>query len=147
MGRAVHSLLAALLLLAACSAGDKRTTAPTLDAQPITYMDIESAKLTGPSCNYAAGKSMGAVVMAMNQQAVMKLDGQLLHLALDPQCNKLDKGTGSRYVAPGYVLDLAIDSRTRSQSAGTIGYHGSVKLSDDKGRVLYSTAGDVQCSG
>ena len=136
-----------VLLLGACGREDTHAPTPALDAQPITYMDIEAAKLTGPSCNYASGKSMGAVVMAMNSEAVMKIGGKLIHLTLDPQCNKLDKGTGSRYVAPGYVLDLAVDSRPRSEPAGTIGYHGSVKLSDGKGRVLYSTAGDVQCSG
>lgn len=134
--------------LTACGSADTKPPAtPTLDAQPITYMDIESAKLIGPSCNYAAGHSMGAVVMAMNNEAVMKIGGALKRFTLDPQCDKLEKGTGSRYVAPGYVLDLTVDSRTRGESAGTIGYQGSVKLSDDKGRVLYSTAGDVQCSG
>lgn len=120
---------------------------PTLDAQPITYMDIETAKLTGPSCNYAAGKSMGAVVMAMDDAAVMKIGGALKRFTLDPQCDKLEKGTGSRYVAPGYVLDLAIKSETRNEAAGKLGFEGWVKLSDGKGRVLYSTEGDVQCSG
>ena len=110
-------------------------------------MDIEAAKLTGPSCNYASGKSMAALVMAMNNEAVMKIGGQLKHFTLDPQCNKLEKGTGSRYVAPGYVLDLAVKKESRSEQAGKIGFQGSVKLSDDKGRVLYSTDGDVQCSG
>ena len=137
--------LMALALLAGCSGQDAAPSTPTLDAQPITYMDVQDAKLSGPSCNYAAGKSMGAVVMAMKDQAVMKLGGKLIHLTLDPQCNKLDKGTGSRYVAPGYVLDLAINAQTRTDVAGKIGYAGSVKLSDDKGRVLYSTDGDVQC--
>jgi hypothetical protein len=110
-------------------------------------MDIESAKLTGPSCNYASGHSMGAVVMAMNSQAVMKLGDKLIHLTLDPQCNKLEKGTGSRYVAPGYVLDLAVKNESRREQAGTVGFQGSVRLSDGKGRVLYATAGDVQCNG
>ncbi len=63
--------------LAACgSAADKTPAIPTLDAQPITYIDIEAAKLTGPSCNYAAGKSMAAVVMAMGDSAVMKIGGR-----------------------------------------------------------------------
>ena len=140
--------LALLPLLAGCgSVADKPPIAPTLDAQPITYMDIEAAKLTGPSCNYASGKSMAAVVMAMNDSAVMKLDGQLIHLTLDPQCNKLEKGTGSRYVAPGYVLDLAVNKESRSEQAGKVGFTGSVRLSDGQGRVLYATDGDVQCSG
>jgi hypothetical protein len=134
--------------LAACgSAPEKPPTTPTLDAQLITYMDIETAKLTGPSCNYAAGKSMGAVVMAMNDRAVMKIGGALKRFTLDPQCDKLEKGTGSRYVAPGYVLDLAVNKESRREHAGTIGFAGSVKLSDDKGRVLYATEGDVQCGG
>ena len=143
------AIASVLLLLAACESGSSKQTVtpPTLDAQPITYMDIEAAKVTGPSCNYASGKSMAAVVMAMNSEAVMKIGGQLKRFTLDPQCNKLVKGTGSRYVTPGYVLDLAIKSETRSEAAGKVGFEGSVKLSDDKGRVLYSTAGDVQCSG
>jgi hypothetical protein len=110
-------------------------------------MDIESAKLTGPSCSYAAGKSMGAVVMAMNDSAVMKIGGALKRFTLDPQCDKLEKGTGSRYVAPGYVLDLAVKKASRSEQAGKVDFSGSVKLSDGKGQVLYSTTGDVQCGG
>nr|WP_166176551.1 hypothetical protein [Altererythrobacter segetis] len=140
---------ALLSVLAACGTDEANQahTVSQLDAQPITYMDIEAAKLAGPSCNYAAGKSMGAVVMAMDDAAVMKLGGALKRFTLDPQCDKLEKGTGSRYVAPGYVLDLAIKSETRSEAAGKLGFEGSVKLSDGKGRVLYSTAGDVQCGG
>ena len=135
-------------MLTACgSNGDKQEpSTATLDAQPITYMDIESAKLTGPSCNYAAGHSMGAVVMAMNDKAAMKIGGALKRFTLDPQCDKIGK-TGSRYVAPGYVLDLAAKPQSRSEQAGKVGFSGSVKLSDEKGRVLYSTDGDVQCSG
>jgi hypothetical protein len=140
--------LALIAFVAACDTSDgKPPVNPTLDAQPITYMDIESAKLTGPSCNYAAGKSMGAVVMAMNDAAVMKIGGALKRFTLDPQCDKLEKGTGSRYVAPGQVLDLAVKKESRSEQAGKVGFAGSVKLSDDHGRVLYSTEGDVQCSG
>jgi hypothetical protein len=140
--------LALLPLLVACgSVGNESPSAPTLDAQPITYMDIEAAKLTGPSCNYASGKSMAAVVMAMNDAAVMKLGGALKRFTLDPQCDKLEKGTGSRYVASGYVLDLAVNKESRREQAGKVGFQGSVKLSDGKGRVLYSTEGDVQCGG
>ena len=139
--------LALLSLLTACGNGEEPPSTPTLDAQPITYMDIEAAKLTGPSCNYAAGKSMAAEVMAMDDAAVMKLGGELKRFTLDPQCDKLEKGTGSRYVAPGYVLDLAVNKESRSEQAGKVGFQGSAKLSDGRGRVLYSTAGDVQCGG
>ena len=90
---------------------------------------------------------MGAVVMAMNDRAVMKIGGALKRFTLDPQCNTLEKGTGSRYIAPGYVLDLAVKNERRRELAGTVGFQGSVKLSDGKGRVLYATDGDVQCSG
>ncbi|HSQ95411.1 MAG TPA: hypothetical protein VLM18_04825 [Croceibacterium sp.] len=135
-------------LLTACGgAHDNAPAKPGFDAQPITYVDIEAAKLSGPSCNYASGRSMAALVMAMNNEAVMKIGGTLKRFTLDPQCNKLEKGTGSRYIAPGYVLDLVVKKESRSEQAGKIGFEGSVKLSDDKGKLLYSTAGDVQCSG
>jgi hypothetical protein len=136
------------MLLTACGSGqEKQPATPALNAQPITYLDIEAEKLSGPSCNYAAGKSMGAVVMAMNSGAVMKIGGALKRFTLDPQCDKIERGTGSRYVAPGYVLDLAVKKESRREQAGTVGFQGSVKLRDGKGRVLYATAGDVQCSG
>ena len=141
-------ILAMLPLPTACGTSHQEPQAtPTLNAQPITYMDIESAKLSGPSCNYASGKGMAAVVMAMNDAAVMKMGGALKHFTLDPQCDKLERGTGSRYVAPGYVLDLAVKKESRREQAGKVGFAGSVKLSEDKGHVLYSTDGDVQCSG
>lgn len=136
-----------ILLVGCGGAKDNPPATPILDAQPISYMDIEAAKLTGPSCNYASGKSMGAVVLAMDDAAVMKIDGALKRFTLDPQCDKLEKGTGSRYVAPGYVLDLAVKKESRREQAGKTGFQGSVKLSDGQGRVLYSTDGDVQCSG
>ena len=137
-----------LVPLAACGSAEKQPpTPPILDAQPITYMDIEAARLAGPSCNYAAGHSMGAVVRAMNDEAVMKIGGALKRFTLDPQCDKLEKGTGSRYLAPGYVLDLAVKKESRRENAGTTAFSGSVSLSDGKGRVLYATDGDVRCSG
>jgi hypothetical protein len=141
------SLVVLPLVVACGNAADKRPATPALDAQPITYMDIEAAKLSGPSCSYASGKSTGAVVMAMNDAAVMKLGGALKRFTLDPQCDKIERGTGSRYVAPGYVLDLAVKKESRSEQAGKVGFQGSVRLSDGNGRVLYSTDGEVQCSG
>ncbi len=45
----------------------------------------------------------------------MKIGGQLKHFTLDPQCNKPEKGTGSRYGAPGYVLDLTVKKESRSE--------------------------------
>jgi hypothetical protein len=77
----------------------------------------------------------------------MKIGGALKRFTLDPQCDKLEKGTGSRYVAPGYVLDLAVNKASRSEQAGKVAFSGSIKLSDGKGRVLYTTEGDVQCGG
>jgi hypothetical protein len=142
-----HLPLLLLLILDACGSHEAKPPVTALDAQPITYMDIESAKLTGPSCNYASGKSLAAVVMALDGEAVMKIGGALKRFTLDPQCDKLEKGTGSRYVAPGYVLDLAVKKESRSEQAGKVAFQGSVRLSDGKGRVLYSTEGDVQCGG
>ena len=141
----------AFALLPFCTAcgseQDKPPATPTLDAQPITYMDIEAAKLTGPSCNYASGKSMAAVVMAMDGEAVMKIGGALKRFTLDPQCDKPDKGARARYLAQGYVLDVAVKEESRREQAGKAAFEGSVKLSDGKGRVLYATEGDVQCGG
>jgi len=140
--------LALLPLLAACGSEEPPADqAGALALQLITYPDIEANGLHGPSCSYGSGKSMGAVVMAMDSEAVVKIDGRLRRFALDPQCDKLEKNTGSRYLAPGYVLDLAITGESKPLGNEKAAFEGTVKLSDEAGRVLYSAAGHVQCSG
>ena len=52
---------------------------------------------------------------------------------------------GKVQLKPGNAA--AQESEVYIAQAGKIGFKGSVKLSDDEGQVLYSTAGDVQCSG
>jgi predicted outer membrane protein len=68
-------VLVLVSFLTACgSSQNKSPTTPTLNAQPITNKEIQAAKLAGPSCNYASGRSMAAVVMAMGD--VEKLFGR-----------------------------------------------------------------------
>lgn len=142
-------VLALLPLLAACgnNASDQPSPGPmSLPVQAITYQDIEANNLYGTACNYASGKSMGAIVIAENDGAAMKIGGKILRFKLDPQCKKLRFDTGSRYLAPGYVLDLTVEGEERQTGYETVNFErGTVKLSDEQGRVLYSTGGQVQC--
>lgn len=143
-----RAVLLLALFVAACGA---ETAAPEPAAQPmlaqvITYPDIEANDLYGASCNYASGKSMGAVVVAENDGAAMKFDRQIKRFDLDPQCDKLPMGSGSRYLAPGYVLDLSVDGEAKQTGYETVDFEkGTVTLSDEEGNILYSTSGHVQC--
>ncbi len=150
MRRAVPLLL---LLLAGCDrspAGDKsgQPIAPpdqSLALQPIGFPDIEANDLYGASCAYASGKSMAPLVIAFDDEAVIKVDGQIQRFKLDPQCTEVKLGTGSRYLADRQVLDLAIEGEGKQVGYETVNYAGSVKLSTAGGRVLYQTRGAVQC--
>jgi hypothetical protein len=128
--------------LAACGTEpvEQEAEAPaiSLAPQPIGYPDIEANDLHGANCSYASGQSMAPVVMAFAGEAVMKIDGKVHRFTLDPQCDEVRNGTGSRYLADDRVLDLAVEGEGPT-------FHGSVKLSDGAGLALYETEGAVQC--
>ena len=142
------ALTAACALLAGCSdAPADGDTAPVMTVAPqaITYPDIETNNLYGSSCAYASGKSMAPVVIGFDDQAVMKIDGKIARFTLDPQSKGTRFGTGSRYLADGRVLDLAIEGEGNQTGYETVHYEGSVRLSTADGLQLYATAGTVQC--
>lgn len=148
MRAAVLSLSIALFSTACGSPqADEEPSAVTMTVVPqaISYPDIEANDLYGTSCAYASGKSMAPVVLAFNDEAVMKVDGKIERFRLDPQCKEVKLGTGSRYLSNDRVLDLAVEGEGRQAGYETVNFDGSVKLSTADGLVLYETTGTVQC--
>ena len=142
------SAVALLALLSGCGSNqsaEQQVSQMSVAPQPIGYPDIEANELYGASCAYASGRSMAPIVIAFSDVAVMKIDGQIRRFTLDPQCKEVKNGTGSRYLANGHVLDLAVEGEGTRSGGGPVTFNGSVKLSNGAGQILYETTGTAQC--
>lgn len=141
--------VAALALMVALSAcGDGAETAvprPAVTPQPIGYPDIEANALYGASCAYGSGTSMAPLVIAFADEAVMKLDGQLVRFQADAESEGAQLGIRTRYLAPGRVLLLALEKEGAPSGYETVNVNGTVRLLDDAGAVLFEANGTAQC--
>jgi hypothetical protein len=141
MRRLVLLLCPALL---ACET-EAEPPAPSLAPQAITYADIEANNLFGAGCAYASGNSMAPIVLALADEAVMKLDGQIQRFRVDPESEGAALGSDSRYLAEDRVLFLTVEGEGTPSGEETVNFTGSVRLLDGAGAELYATTGTVQC--
>src|SRR5690606_28631290 len=84
--------------------------------QAIRYPDIEEYALFGATCAFAPGDSIGAIVIAKDDSAWMKLDDDMVRLAADPGGPKLPMGAWQHYDGIEFSLDLEIE-RTEASSS------------------------------
>ena len=158
----------ALALLAACarepSEAEKRAAAERAIAQveavqkqkppprmlaphPILFADIDRHGLYGAHCAFAPGDSMGAVLLARDKDAYMKIAGQMVRFASDPGSARMPLGAWSRYT--GRELAVAL---TRAEAKGTPGpsdgnrWDGHLTVTDAFDQVVYDADGLVQCN-
>jgi len=105
--------------------------------------DMMRHQLTGTKgCNYAPGTSLGARVIAREQDAWMKIGGEMTRFAADPGGKELAAGSWDRYLGAGYELQLAL-----AEDPSDHHYDGTITLLDANGRVVYRGAGYAQCTG
>lgn len=116
--------------------------------QAIRYPDIDDYKLYGANCAFAPGDSMGAIVMAMDDDAWMKVEDEMIRLAADTGGAKLPMGTWKHYDGKEYSLDLDIgEAKAGAVASGTMNYPGSLEVRDPYGQLVYRAEGTVQCGG
>lgn len=114
--------------------------------QAIGYPDMEAYKLFGAHCAFAPGDSIGAVVLAMDETAWMKLEGKMIRLAADKGGEKLPMDTWRHYDGKEYSLELAIDRNAAGSPASqTVNYPGELAVRDPYGQLVYGAKGTVQC--
>ncbi len=113
----------------------------------IGYPDIETHDMFGQACAYAPGTSLGARVIAREDDAFVKVDGDVIRLVADPGSREMPSSTRSLYNGSKYSLRLTIDSEAREDpvSIGTMLYDGTMYLRDSWDRVVYQGAGLVSC--
>ncbi len=116
--------------------------------QAIGYPDIEQYKLFGATCAFAPGDSIGAIVLAMDETAWMKLEDKMVRLAADQGGEKLSMGTWRHYDGKEYSLELTIErTAATSPATETVNYPGTLAVRDAFGQLVYGSKGTLQCGG
>jgi hypothetical protein len=133
--------------IAAVEAGNARTPpARPITPQVIGYPDIEKYNLFGAGCSFAPGDSMGAIVLAQDDTAYIKLDDDLVRFASDSGSSELPMGTRTQYDGKEYQLELALE-RDKGTISGeeTMNYPGFAIIRDANDQVVYQADGTMQC--
>lgn len=136
-----------LPLLAACSQekGTDEEAIAAIAPQAILYPDISGNKLFGAGCAFvASGGGMGAVLMAFEDRAAIKLDGKIVMLASDAASAKLPDGAWTRYAGNEYGLTLKGTGPVQALG-GVNKLPGKMVVTDSSGRPVYEASGDIQC--
>lgn len=113
--------------------------------QTIGYPDIERYQLFGASCAFAPGDGIGAIVIAMDDTAWLKLDGRMLRFAADNGGQKLPMGTWERYNGKEYTLRLTAGEGAPTGSEA-VNYPATLSVHDPYDQLVYAEKGTLQCS-
>jgi hypothetical protein len=113
--------------------------------EPLGYPEIERYDLTGRACNFAPGTSFGALVIAREADAFMKIDGKVERFAADPGAQELPQRARSLYNSKEYSLRLRIKDQP-SDAAQPGDLEGTVTLFDPQGRIVYEGTGLARCN-
>ena len=139
------ALLLCPALLACGGETDMESPEAAVVPQTITYNDIEANNLFGAGCAYSSGTSIAPIVLAMADEAVMKIDGRIHRFQIDPESEGTRLVSRSRYLAEDRVLFLTVEGEGTPAGEETMNYTGSVHLLDGAGAELFTTTGTVQC--
>lgn len=115
--------------------------------QAIGAPDMERYKLFGASCAFAPGDSIGAIVIAMDETAWLKLEGRMLRLAADNGGKSLPMGTWERYNGKEYTVRLALADGGQAAASETVNYRAKLSVLDPYDQLVYAADGTYQCSG
>lgn len=115
--------------------------------EPIRYADIEDNKLLGASCVFfPEGGKQNYVALAMADAAYIKIDGTLRVYAADKGSAPLPLGAWTHYEGREHVIDLQTTGGEGTPSGEeTTDWPGRLTIRDPYDRLVYSTAGKVQC--
>jgi hypothetical protein len=133
--------------IAQVEAVQKQKPPPRMIApQPILYPDIEQHNLFEIGCAFAPGDSMGAVMLAREQDAYMKIGGRMVRFASDPGSPRMPLGTWSRYAGREMALALTKAAGEGEVSGSeSVRWRGHLTVTDAFEQVVYAADGLVQC--
>jgi hypothetical protein len=115
--------------------------------ETIGYPEIERYDLFGASCAFAPeGGGLGALALAMEAAAYIKVDGRIERLAPDPGSPKLPLGARGKYDGKRYSLILDI-AEGEGEQAGmeSTRFPAQLVVRNERDQVVYDTTGLAQC--
>lgn len=118
-----------------------------VDLQTIDYRDIEKHDLFGASCAFAPkGGGLGALVLAMERAAFIKVGGRIERLAPDPGSPELPLKARGKYDGKRYslLLDLAAEEG-ESDGMETVNFPARLIVRNERDQVVYDASGVAQC--
>ena len=144
----VRAGLCALMLAAAMAGCSQETAAPPqLALQAILYPDFAQNRIAGNACAFVAkGGGMGAVFMALETRAVLKLADRIVSIPVAGDGSALPLGTHTHYAGPLYGVTLTRDpGQSHAITTDATAFTGRLTITDAKGQVVYQADGDAQC--
>lgn len=115
--------------------------------QPIAYSEIEKHDLLGASCAFGSeDESPGALVLAMDRGAFIKVDGELMRLAPDPGSPELPLGARGKYDGKEHslILDVA-EGEGEQQGIETTDFPARLTVRNRRDQVVYAASGKARC--
>ena len=126
------------------AAQDAKPPVQPIAPQAILYPDITNNKLHGTGCAFVAeGGGMGAVLLAQNDRAYIKLEDKIVALASDAGSAKMPLGSWSRYTGKEYALVVKADGPEPASDAAR--FDGGLVITDPFERPVYQARGSFQC--
>lgn len=115
--------------------------------QPIAYPEIEKHDLFGASCAFAPkGGGLGALVLAMERGAFIRVYGEVMRLAPDPGSPELPLGARGKYDGKEFSLILDIAAEEGEQDGiETVNFPAQLSVRNGRGQVVYAASGIAQC--
>ncbi len=126
------------------AAQDTKPPVQPIAPQAILYPDIDQNKLHGTGCAFVAdGGGMGAVLLAQNDRAYIKLEDKIVALASDAGSAKMPLGSWSRYTGKEYALVVSADRPVPASDVAR--FAGGLTITDAFERPVYQARGSFQC--
>lgn len=126
------------------AAQDVRPPIQPIAPQAILYPDITNNKLHGTGCAFVAdGGGMGAVLLAQDDRAYIKLGDKIVALASDAGSAKMPLGSWSRYSGREYALVIKADGPAPASDSAQ--FEGGLVITDAFERPVYQARGSFQC--
>lgn len=139
------------LVLAACGSQEAAVSEEAAGPpapQRLLYQDIEENELFGASCTFApTGGGEGGIAIAMLEQGIFKLEGEVVKLAAMVEGQELGPPE-MKYSGDEYAFTLSLDSASeRPHGEGGREYDASLTINARDGSIIYGEDGLAQCAG
>lgn len=114
---------------------------------PIVYDDMQKHGLFDSGCAFAPGSSIGAVLLAQDMAAYLKLGGRMVRLAADPGSTRIPPSAWSRYTGKEFAISLTrLAATNEADDNANLRWSGRLTVTDAFEQVVYNEDGQVQCT-